>query len=77
MQNGKQERVKAGYHHGGGALPFAFVPHIVRFGSIAAYIRIWSVRKYAENGKALAYRGSLSVCGMVYSAQQIGICEGT
>ena len=23
MQNGKQERVKAGYHHGGGILPFA------------------------------------------------------
>ena len=22
MQNGKQERVKAGYHHSGGALPF-------------------------------------------------------
>ena len=26
MQNGKQERVKAGYHHSGVALPFAFVP---------------------------------------------------
>ena len=25
-QNGEQERTKAGYHHGGGALPFALHP---------------------------------------------------
>ena len=31
MQNGKQERVKAGYHYGGGALPFTFVPPICVF----------------------------------------------
>jgi len=30
-QNGKQERVKAGYHYGGGALPFTFVPPICVF----------------------------------------------
>ena len=29
-QNGEQERTKAGYHHGGGALPFAL--HQVRIG---------------------------------------------
>ena len=29
-----------------------------------------------ENGQVLAYRGGLSAGGMVYSAQQIGICEG-
>ena len=39
---------KAGYHHGGGALPFCFVfPYIALFGLIAAYIRTWSVRTYA------------------------------
>ena len=31
MQNGKQERIKAGYHHGGGALPFTFAPPICVF----------------------------------------------
>ena len=31
MQNGKQERVKAGYHRGGGVLPFTFVPPICVF----------------------------------------------
>ena len=47
-QNGKQEQVKAGFHHGGGALPFCFVfPYIALFGLIAAYIRTWSVRTYA------------------------------
>ena len=29
MQNGKQERVKAGYHHEGGVLPFALHPPIL------------------------------------------------
>ena len=60
MQNGKQERTKAGYHHGDGALPFALesgsqsdnlilsFPHVVRFGLIAAYVRTWPVRTYAE-----------------------------
>ena len=59
-QNGEQERVKAGYHHSGGALPFALesgsqsgnlilsFPHVVRFGLIAAYVRTWPVRTYAE-----------------------------
>ena len=47
-QNGKQEQVKAGYHRGGGILPFCFVfPYIALFGLIAAYIRTWSVRTYA------------------------------
>ena len=57
-RNGKQ--AKAGYHHGGGALPFALesgsqsdnlilsFPHVVRFGLIAAYVRTWPVRTYAE-----------------------------
>ena len=59
-KNGKQERVKAGYHHSGGALPFALesgsqsdnlilsFPHVVRFELIAAYVRTWPVRTYAE-----------------------------
>ena len=54
------KRTKAGYHHGGGALPFALesgsqsdnlilsFPHVVRFGLIAAYVRTWPVRMYAE-----------------------------
>jgi len=47
-QSGKQERIKAGYHRGGGALPFCFVfPYIALFGLIAAYVRTWSVRTYA------------------------------
>lgn len=82
MQNGKQERVKAGYHHSGGALPFALesgsqsdnlilsFPHVVRFGLIAAYVRTWPVRTYAEKGKVLTYRGVLSAGGMIYSNQR-------
>ena len=47
-RNVYQERTKAGYHHGGGALPFCFVfPYIALFGLIAAYIHTWSVRTYA------------------------------
>ena len=72
MQNGKQERVKAGYHHGGGALPFCFVfPYIALFGLIAAYVRTWSVRTYAgkEKGQGLIYNSSLLLCNMIYSSQ--------
>ena len=49
----------------------------MRFGSIAAYVHTWPVRTYAEKGQVSAYRGVLSAGGMVYSAQQIGICGGT
>ena len=43
-QNGKQERVKAGYHHGDGILPFALHPP-VRFGSIATYVRAYATKQ--------------------------------
>ena len=43
-QNGKQEQVKAGYHRGGGILPFVLYGGLR---AIAAYIRTWSVRTYA------------------------------
>ena len=57
MQNGK--RAKAGYHRGDGILPFVlrdqgrFVrtwssPYMARLGVIAAYVRTWPVRTYAE-----------------------------
>ena len=53
-QNGKQERVKAGYHRGDGILPFAlrnqvrFVrtwssPYMARLGVVAAYVRTGSL----------------------------------
>ena len=53
-QNGKQERIKAGHHHEGGALPFAlrnqvrFVrtwssPYMARLGIVAAYVRTGSL----------------------------------
>ena len=53
-QNGKQERVKAGYHRGDGILPFVlrdqgrFVrtwssPYMARLGVIAAYVRTGSL----------------------------------
>ena len=60
---------KAGYHHGGGILPFVlrdqgrFVrtwsPPIWRHGAIAAY---------AGKGQALTYRVVLSLAGVIYSA---------
>ena len=54
MQNGKQERVKAGYHYDSGILPFAlrnqvrFVrtwssPYMARLGVVAAYVRTGSL----------------------------------
>ena len=44
---------KAGYHHGGGILPFALhPPYIARFGPIAAYVRTWPVRTYAVKRKS-------------------------
>ena len=54
MQNGKQERVKAGYHYDSGILPFAlrnqvrFVrtwssPYRARLGVVAAYVRTGSL----------------------------------
>ena len=38
-QNGKQEQVKAGYHHGGGALPFALRDQV-------RFVRTWSSTLY-------------------------------
>ena len=46
-QNGKQERVKAGYHRGDGILPL-FCGIKFALGAIAAYVRTWSVHTYAE-----------------------------
>ena len=54
MQNGKQERVKAGYRYDSGILPFVlrdqvrFVrtwssPYMARLGVIAAYVRTGSL----------------------------------
>ena len=63
MQNGKQERVKAGYHHDGGILPFV-LRNQVRFvrtwsstlygalGAIATYVRTWPVRTYVVKRKS-------------------------
>ena len=54
MQNGKQERVKAGYHHGGGALPFTFVSPICVFRvnrCVRAYMAGTHVRR--KKGKFL------------------------
>ena len=42
--------------------------YMAHFGSIAAYA--------GKKGQALTYRGVLSVCGMVYLTQQIGIYKG-
>ena len=47
MQNGKQERVKAGYHHSGGALLFAFVPPICAF-RIYRCVRPYTVRTHVR-----------------------------
>mgnify|MGYP007116818499 CR=1 FL=1 len=60
------ERAKAGYHRGDGILPFVL------------YGAFWGNRCVRrKKGKVLAYRGVLSLAGVIYSAQQIGICEGT
>ena len=56
------KRTKAGYHHSDGILPFVL------------YGAFWvdrCVRR--KKGKFWHIGGSLSVGGMVYSAQQIGI----
>ena len=62
-QNGKQEQVKAGYHHDGGILPFV-LRNQVRYvrtwsstlygalGAIAAYVRTWPVRTYVVKRKS-------------------------
>ena len=34
MQNGKQERVKAGYHHGDGILPFVLYLPVLSWESV-------------------------------------------
>lgn len=56
-----RKKTKAGYHHDGGILPFV----------------IWRVSgqslRTQEKGQALTYRGVLSLAGVIYSAQQIGI----
>lgn len=50
------------------------IPYIVRFGSIAAYVRTQPVRTYAgKKGKFLHIGDVLSAGSMVYSAQQIEI----
>ena len=59
-------KTKAGYHRGDGILPFVL------------YGAFWGNRCVRrKKGKVLAYRGVLSLAGVIYSAQQIGICEGT
>ena len=75
-QNGEQERTKAGYHHGGGALPFVLRDQ-------GRFVRTWSPLyggmgqslRTQEKGQALTYRGVLSLAGVIYFAQfkQIGI----
>ena len=73
------EQVKAGYHHGGGALPFCFVfPYIALFGLIAAYVRTWSVRTYAGKRQnftisGCSFIGEYGILGLV---QQIKIWRG-
>ena len=65
-QNGKQERVKAGYHHGGGALPFALRLPILRVSGQSLRTSVHG--RYArtqEKWQVLAYRGVLSAGGMV------------
>ena len=56
-----RKKTKAGYHHDGGILPFV----------------IWRVSgqslRTQEKGRALTYRGVLSLAGVIYSTQQIGI----
>ena len=72
------KRAKAGYHHSGGALPFALHPPILCVSGQS--LRTCVHGRYArtqEKGKVLAYRGVLSAGGMVYSAQQIGIWRYT
>ena len=65
-QNGKQERVKAGYHYGGGALPFALRLPILRVSGQSLRTSVHG--RYArtqEKWQVLAYRGVLSSGGMV------------
>ena len=65
-RNGK--RTKAGYHHGGGALPFALHPPILCVSGQSLRTSVHG--RYArtqEKGQVLAYRGVLSAVGMVYS----------
>ena len=50
-QNGKQERVKAGYHRGDGILPL-FCGIKFALGAIAAYVRTWPVRTYVVKRKS-------------------------
>ena len=68
------KRAKAGYHHGGGALPFALHPPILHPPILCVSgqsLRTCVHGRYArtqEKEQALTYRGVLSVGGMVYSA---------
>ena len=69
-QNGEQERTKAGYHHGGGALPFALHPPILRFSGQSLRTSVYG--RYArtqEKGQVLIYNSSLLLCNMIYSSQ--------
>ena len=73
MQNGKQERVKAGYHRGDGILPFVlwnqvrFVrtwssPYMARLGVIAAYVRTGRARTPLARCNNTLDFGTKSVC---------------
>ncbi len=64
-QSGK--RTKAGYHRGGGILPFALHPPILRVSGQS--LRTCVHGRYArtqEEGKVFAYRGVLSAGSMIY-----------
>ena len=68
MQSSK--RAKAGYHRGGGALPFALHPPI--FCVSGRLLRTSVHGRYArtqEKGQGLIYNSSLLLCNMIYSSQ--------
>ena len=67
-QNGKQERIKAGYHHEGSVLPFALRLPILRVSGQSLRTSVHG--RYArtqKKEKVPAYRGVLSAGGMIYS----------
>ena len=75
VRQSHSQKTKAGYHHDGGILPFALRDQV-------CFVRTWSTPCMAalgqslrtqEKGQALTYRGVLSLAGVIYSAQQIGI----
>ena len=64
------KRAKAGYHHSGGALPFALHSPILCVSGQS--LRTCVQSPYARTQEFLTYRGVHSAGSMVYSAQQIG-----